>query len=379
MTPEIMEWLAKIRKERIPNPGKVLEAGSYDINGSPRKHFQEGSTSYLGVDACAGPGVDMTAEFHELGRLLKPEFDTILCCEALEHDKDPIKSVEILRSLLVPGGHLILTSPANGFPMHRYPRDYWRIMPDAYQDVLLNGMLIKDIHLTSSSCWCYLAEKLYGTVQTLENAEKPIVVWHCAALGSWKEVAKEQLALLKAQDLTEVHATFVGQGLDWLLKEAQDQGVTLKIDRSDENVLHYETFAMLLIERMAKETERPFLYFHTKGVSAPSHQGKQKWRRLMEKHVVEKWRENMAFLKDYDLVGVDWFYYHKHFCGNFWMARADWLRKLADFLQWHQGSNRVRTSCEFWIGSAPNPRVKSLVCSDENIWYDDYSFEKFGL
>jgi hypothetical protein len=389
VTPEILEWLARVRKEHIPNPGKVLEVGSYDINGSPRKHFQDGALSYLGVDQAAGPGVDLAAPICELKGLLKPEYDTILCCETLEHDSDPVRSVDVLHSLLVVGGHLILTSPANGFQLHRHPRDYWRIMPDAYEDILLRGMHVRESFLTPSSysippgCHCYLAQKPLGAESlegiVNENDASPVVVWHCAAMGDWKAVAHDQLAMLKTQGLTEVHTTFVGGELGWLLREARRLGVTLKLDRTDPNLLHYETFAILLIERMAKATERPFLYLHTKGVSVQGHRGKQRWRRLMEMHVIEKWRENLAHLKDYDLVGVNWFANPGHFCGNFWLARADWIRKLADFVRWHHAHNLVRTSCEFWIGSAPSPRALSLVCHDQPFWNDGYPFEQFGV
>ena len=34
---------------------KVLEVGSYDVNGSIRGFFQ--NSNYTGVDMCAGPGV----------------------------------------------------------------------------------------------------------------------------------------------------------------------------------------------------------------------------------------------------------------------------------------------------------------------------------
>jgi len=161
MTRELLAWLARIREKYVPYPGRVLEVGSYNVNGSAREHFQSGSESYLGVDQTAGPGVDRVMSSHELNRQLNSQFDTIVCCEMLEHDSNPLHSVAEMRKLLAPGGHLIVTSPANGFPEHRYPRDYWRLMPDAYEDIIFKNMTILDrlIHLgPAPGCNAYLGQ-----------------------------------------------------------------------------------------------------------------------------------------------------------------------------------------------------------------------------
>jgi O-antigen biosynthesis protein len=145
MNTAIIEWLMEMRARHIPTPGDVLEVGSRDINGSPREVFMVGSKSYTGVDALPGKGVDQVfdiTEGFEGTPLQDRKFDTVLCTEMLEHCTDPCLAVRVMRYMLKPYGHLILTSPANGFPDHKDPRDYWRLMPDIYTDVLLRGMHI---------------------------------------------------------------------------------------------------------------------------------------------------------------------------------------------------------------------------------------------
>ena len=84
----------------------VLEIGSYNVNGSVRDLFA-GCTEYVGVDRCAGPGVDVVCDMHEYmpGRL----FDIVVCCEVLEHDPRPKDAFHRMMDWLKPGGILIMT------------------------------------------------------------------------------------------------------------------------------------------------------------------------------------------------------------------------------------------------------------------------------
>jgi hypothetical protein len=199
----------------------------------------------------------------------------------------------------------------------------------------------------------------------------PIVVYHAAAMGNWHEVVREQMSLLRECGLAQalgdagdaVRLSHVGHHLETVLGEAEAQNVPVKVIRSDPNVSHYETFAMIEIDRLAKEEKavRPILYFHTKGVSSPGDHYKKLWRKVMEYHVVSKWQENAKAIKDYDAVGFGWWDCGgPHFPGTFWMVSPDWVRKLPDFVGYHwQVHNGRRYSCEGWIGSIPRPRILS--------------------
>lgn len=110
-------------------PGKVLDVGAQDINGSLR-HAAPPWAIYTGVDITAGPGVDLVLE--DPHRLPFPDaaFDAVVSTSCFEHD--PMFWVTFLEMLRVtrPGGHVYVNAPANGW-YHRHPQDNWRFYPDA--------------------------------------------------------------------------------------------------------------------------------------------------------------------------------------------------------------------------------------------------------
>lgn len=200
-----------------------------------------------------------------------------------------------------------------------------------------------------------------------ETSTELVVFWHVAAMNHWQAVVEEQLDLLAASDLRFVRCTFLGQPqeLEALKSMADRHGITLHIEQTATELEHCETFAMLAIERWAVNNTGNVLYFHTKGVSAPWCQGKEAWREQMQREVIAKWRENLAHLSDYDLVGCNWnpgdaaMKMVGHMAGNFWMARADYVRTLPSFMS-HYEKNPCRFACEDWIGRA-NPRQRELA------------------
>ncbi len=86
--------------------GRVIEFGSLDINGSPRRLFP-GDVDYLGVDVQAGPGVDLVRDVTELA---EEPADLVVCMEVLEHAPAKAGIIAAAARHLVPGGHLILTA-----------------------------------------------------------------------------------------------------------------------------------------------------------------------------------------------------------------------------------------------------------------------------
>src|SRR3989304_2496898 len=64
---------------------RVIEAGSLDINGTPRKFFEHAEI-YRGVDHRPGPGVDRISLFHEYRQDPDGFFDVAISTEMLEHD-----------------------------------------------------------------------------------------------------------------------------------------------------------------------------------------------------------------------------------------------------------------------------------------------------
>jgi hypothetical protein len=89
-------------------PDRVLEFGSYDVNGSVRDLFP--GTLYVGLDIRPGPGVDMVWDGHTLPQSLHDAFDCVVSTETLEHAQYPGAVVAAMIAALADTGTLIITA-----------------------------------------------------------------------------------------------------------------------------------------------------------------------------------------------------------------------------------------------------------------------------
>jgi hypothetical protein len=211
----------------------------------------------------------------------------------------------------------------------------------------------------------------------------PTVYCHIACMGNWQEVVTEQLRLLAHVGLSSVTACILGtdDDVEWVRTTASSLGVLLAVETASPDLTLYELPALQAVYRWAMAQPEPaaVLYLHTKGVSAPDDKNKIAWRRLMAKHVVADWRENMNRLSVADAVGIDWqdSPQFPHFAGNFWMARSDWLNTLSDpseYRRRHPDDFQLaanpwkRIFAEMWLGSLPFHHIESLCCRNETLW-----------
>ncbi len=218
----------------------------------------------------------------------------------------------------------------------------------------------------------------------------PHVVYHVACMGGhhWIEVVREQFELLRQCGLADalasigdkVNITHLGnhEHLKIIVREAELYGIPINIVRTDPNTDHYETFAMIEIERLAKEekTTRPILYMHTKGVSNPGEYTKVLWRRTMGNYVVSKWKENIEILNNgHDAAGFNWWERgEQHFSGTFWIATADWIRRLPNYVQYHHLKKLERFSAELWIGAAQFCKAHSWGTKNAFTWVGNFDW-----
>jgi hypothetical protein len=115
-----------------------------------------------------------------------------------------------------------------------------------------------------------------------------------------------------------------------------------------------ETLDVIYNDIHSSEEETYVLYAHTKG-SAYRSPISVWWRRDMNKHTIGRWQESIALLDDeYDATGIYWRtmpmlgkrspVMHPHFSGNFWWAKASYLRTLGKPVRGN------RYDAEAWIG-----------------------------
>lgn len=107
---------------------RVLDVGSYDVNGSLREFIHPWyPAEYVGTDMRAGPGVDYVIDATRLETVFgQQRFDAVICTEMLEHAEDWKSVVKALKAVMAPGAVLYLTTRSEGFPLHDHPSDHWR-------------------------------------------------------------------------------------------------------------------------------------------------------------------------------------------------------------------------------------------------------------
>jgi len=93
----------------------VLEIGSFDINGSVRKYFNQ-PKEFVGVDLTPGKGVDIVGQGQEIS--LGRKFDVVLSTECFEHNPFYKETFANMVRHSRPGGLIIFTCASTGRPEH---------------------------------------------------------------------------------------------------------------------------------------------------------------------------------------------------------------------------------------------------------------------
>ena len=119
---------------------KVVDIGSWDVNGSYKPFFSQPGWSYCGVDLAAGPNVDLVMKSPYKLPIASHSVDVLVSGQAFEHiEFFWLTWLEICR-VVKPGGLIFLIAPSRG-PEHRYPQDCWRFYPDGYRALAAYGSL----------------------------------------------------------------------------------------------------------------------------------------------------------------------------------------------------------------------------------------------
>lgn len=139
-----MKWFVEnyVKKEGA----KVLDVGSYDVNGSYKKLFDGMNIQYVGLDIEAGPNVDVVMESpYSWDNLKDNEYDYIISGQAFEHIEYPWLTIKEIYKKLKKGGVVCIIAP-NSAPEHKYPFDCYRYYADGFR-ALANwaGLTVLDV------------------------------------------------------------------------------------------------------------------------------------------------------------------------------------------------------------------------------------------
>ena len=96
--------------------GKVLEVGSFDVNGTIRQIIGE-CQEHVGADLVSGPGVDVVKSGHLL-EFADGYFDLTFSSECFEHDAHWAESFVNMVRMTKPGGAVVFSCASKRHPEH---------------------------------------------------------------------------------------------------------------------------------------------------------------------------------------------------------------------------------------------------------------------
>ncbi len=110
MHPQAFEYVASaLLAHAEDRPKKVVEFGSFDVNGSVRPLLHD-AEEYLGIDGREGKGVDKVIDAARWNG--KGEYDLVVSTETLEHAERPESVIKAAHKALTDGGLFIATMAA---------------------------------------------------------------------------------------------------------------------------------------------------------------------------------------------------------------------------------------------------------------------------
>ena len=135
-----------------PKPASVLDGGSFDVNGTYRPLVQSLGWHYTGLDVADGPNVDLVSPDPYRFPLADGTYDIVMTGSTMEHVEAIWLWVPELVRVLRPGGMLAIVTHWQ-FPLHRYPIDCWRIMPDGMRYLFDQTLCLERYGIAIASQW----------------------------------------------------------------------------------------------------------------------------------------------------------------------------------------------------------------------------------
>lgn len=124
-----LEYISKHKDKLI---GKVLDVGSFNVNGAARDVIDIA----VGIDMRVGPGVDLVCKVQDISKHYPAGyFDACVSVGTLEHVEDWRGFVQATWDAVREGGYLVLSIASLNKGRHAYPDDYWRLTKDQIRTI----------------------------------------------------------------------------------------------------------------------------------------------------------------------------------------------------------------------------------------------------
>jgi SAM-dependent methyltransferase len=247
-----IEFVAKTLSKEEVTGKRIIEVGSYDVNGSCRKLIEFWRPAqYIGVDIQKGPGVDVICNAENLvEKFGKESFDIVVSTEMLEHVRDWRKVISNIKNICKLGGRILITTRSYGMGGHGFPYDFWR-----YE--------IEDMKEIFSDCKTLSLERDYsgpGVFIKLkkpnEFAEKDLSNYKLFCIVSnmrVKEITNEDLHAREYNSaISHVHVNYLQRAIVELInkraiKELIARVLTIKILAQASHRFHLPELVLILI------------------------------------------------------------------------------------------------------------------------------------
>jgi SAM-dependent methyltransferase len=109
---------------------RVLDVGSFDVNGTYKPLFPASKFDYTGLDMESGPNVDIVPDSpYSWKEIESDQFDIVVSGQVLEHAEFFWLTMSEMVRVLKKGGMICIIVP-NGFAEHRHPVDCYRFFTD---------------------------------------------------------------------------------------------------------------------------------------------------------------------------------------------------------------------------------------------------------
>ena len=158
---------------------KVLDIGSFDMNGTYKDIFKSPCYHYTGMDMAGGPNVDIVPDdIYSWAEIANESIDLVISGQVFEHVEYPWLTMKEIERVLKPSGFCMIIAPNSGME-HKAPKDCYRYHADGLS-ALAKWAGLKVHHVS------------VGGVPETQNIWDWVSEWNDACLVAQKEPVPDE-------------------------------------------------------------------------------------------------------------------------------------------------------------------------------------------